>query len=67
MMYRTEKKNEWKVGRMPQEEGMYKVNKARRVDGVAGGRTHNIRDSIQKGAEVMHTQEGQPGLVHTDS
>lgn len=46
---------------------IYKVKKARRVDRVAGGRTHNIRDSMQKGAEVVHTQEGQPGLAHTDS
>lgn len=42
------------------------VNKARRVHGVAGGRTHNIRDSMQKGAEIMLTEEDQPGLVHTD-
>lgn len=42
------------------------VNKARGIGGVSGGRTHNIRDSMQKGAEITRIQEGQPGLVHTD-
>lgn len=70
------KGDEWE-GRVPQELGRKIYAQWTRAEGLMEwqegghttdpGRTWIIRESRQKGAEVMHRQEGQPELVHTDS